>query len=163
MLYRPKSNAATATAPPSNYGTLLLLAGFPAESFDALSRAEALQGATPEIENNLAIACAARKTETEDAMRQGADSGTGLPWYRVPLFWHYRVPMQVRGLARGLVVRSCGRDCAEAAAPAARTGAALALAGLVVGLLPPACWRAIACWRRRRTCPGDRAGRAERR
>ena len=120
-----------------NYGTLLLLAGFPAESFDALSRAEALQGATPEIENNLAIACAAlRKAENgKDAMRQGADSGTGLPWYRVPLFWHYRVPMQVRVdwlaaswcvLWAGLLLRRLRLR---------RTGAALALAGLVVGLL----------------------------
>ena len=120
-----------------NYGTLLLLAGFPAESFDALSRAEALQGATPEIENNLAIAWAAlrKAANGKDAMRQGADAATGLPWYRVPLFWHFRVPLQVRMdwlavswsvLWAGLLLRRLRLR---------RIGAALAVIGLLVGVL----------------------------
>ena len=120
-----------------NYGTLLLLADCPAESFDALSRAEALQGATPEIENNLAIAYAAlrKAANGKDAMRQGADAATGLPWYRVPLFWHFRVPLQVRMdwlavswciLWAGLLLRRLRLR---------RIGAALAVIGLLVGVL----------------------------
>ncbi|MGI5870019.1 MAG: BatD family protein [Kiritimatiellia bacterium] len=99
MLYREiiESDGADGAAL-YNYGTLLLLAGCPSASFDALSRAEALLGATPEIENNLAIAFVElRKAGSgKDAPRQGVDAAAELPWYRVPLFWHYRVPMQVR-------------------------------------------------------------------
>jgi len=81
-----------------NYGTMLMLAGHPKAAVDAFKRAEALDGASPELENNLEIAWRdLHRPSTPDAETwRSADSDTGLPWYRVPLFWHYRVPMHVR-------------------------------------------------------------------
>ena len=62
-----------------NYGTTLLLAGDNAAAADAFERAEALCGATPELENNLALAF-----------------GESAPWLRIPLFWHYGAPLDRR-------------------------------------------------------------------
>ena len=84
-----------------NYGTMLMLAGCPNESVDALKRAEALGGTSPEIENNLAIALRmARHLEMkkEHNMFQEIlpDERITLPWYRIPLFWHYWTPVSLR-------------------------------------------------------------------
>ena len=81
-----------------NYGTMLMLAGHPKEAVDAFKRAEALDGASPELENNLEIAWRDlhRPSTPDKETWRSADSASGLPWYRVPLFWHYRVPVQVR-------------------------------------------------------------------
>ncbi len=82
-----------------NYGTMLLFAGLPSEAVDAFERAEALEGASPELENNLDLALSAMNKlahPLRDGGWQGADSATALSWYRVPLFWHYGVPVSVR-------------------------------------------------------------------
>lgn len=80
-----------------NYGTMLMLAGHPEESVDAFCRAEALEGASPETENNLEIALRETKRKKQ---RVGDEfvlaEGSELPWYRVPLFWHYGTPVELR-------------------------------------------------------------------
>ena len=138
MLYRERvdGNGPNASAL-YNYGTLLLLAEHPREAFDALSRAEALLGATPEIENNLALAWTASRRSGDDGAvaGQGGDAAANLPWYRVPLFWHYRAPLHVRVegfvaawwvLWAGVLLRRLRLR---------RTGAAVALAAAVVAAL----------------------------
>ncbi len=82
-----------------NYGTMLMLSGLSSEAVDAFERAEALDGASPELENNLDLALRAvdKATHTDGGGDwQGVDSATALPWYRVPLFWHYGVPVIMR-------------------------------------------------------------------
>ncbi len=82
-----------------NYGTMLLFAGLSSEAVDAFERAEALDGASPELENNLDLALGAVDKAAHllgEGGWQGVDSATALPWYRVPLFWHYGVPVSVR-------------------------------------------------------------------
>ena len=82
-----------------NYGTMLLFAGLSSEAVDAFERAEALDGASPELENNLDLALSAADRVAHPLNEggwQSVDSATALPWYRVPLFWHYGVPVSVR-------------------------------------------------------------------
>jgi hypothetical protein len=69
-----------------DYGTALLLARNYEEAAAALVRAERYGGTTPEIERNLRLA-AARGGPVEDAV---------LPWYRVPLWWHFGLASPVR-------------------------------------------------------------------
>lgn len=74
-----------------NYAIALLMTDRPELSagpaLDALCRAEALSGTTPELENDLLIAYAAR------ASLANADATTPetLPWYRTILSLHYRL------------------------------------------------------------------------
>ena len=69
-----------------NYGTALLLGKNYDEATTALTRAERFGGTTPEIERNLRLA-AARGKPMEEAV---------LPWYRVPLWWHFGLAAPVR-------------------------------------------------------------------
>lgn len=69
-----------------NLGTALLLAGRHADAYAALARAERYLGTTFEIRRNMLLAVAGIEG-TEDP---------ALPWYRVPLFWHFRLPMAAR-------------------------------------------------------------------
>jgi hypothetical protein len=70
-----------------NYGTALLMADHPAAALRALIRAERYSGTTWELKRNMRL-----------AIRDIADgvSDPGLPWYRVPLFWHYGIPGRTR-------------------------------------------------------------------
>ena len=87
-----------------DYATCLLLAERPAQARDALLRAEALSGTTPELEHSLGLALADLRA-AEDAADGGAaeEAGGGpaaeLPWYRAPLAWHYRLPLAARRAA----------------------------------------------------------------
>ena len=83
-----------------NYGTMLMLAGHPDEAVDALHRAEALEGASPETENNLEIALRDARRKKRSIGGAASDGiaiseGSALPWYRVPLFWHYGTPVEI--------------------------------------------------------------------
>lgn len=69
-----------------NYGTALLMGKNYDEASAALTRSERYGGTTPEIERNLRLAAAAGKA-IEEAV---------LPWYRVPLWWHFGLAAPVR-------------------------------------------------------------------
>jgi hypothetical protein len=69
-----------------DYGTALLLGRNYEDAAAALNRAERYGGTTPEIERNLRLA-AARGGPVEDAV---------LPWYRVPLWWHFGLAAPTR-------------------------------------------------------------------
>jgi hypothetical protein len=68
-----------------NLGTALMLAGQYEQAAASLLRAERYLGTTPDIERNLVISMA-RKSG-------GAD---GMPWHRIPFFWHYRLATSTR-------------------------------------------------------------------
>jgi tetratricopeptide (TPR) repeat protein len=74
-----------------NYGTALLMAGQNEAAQSALRQAERYAGANWDTERNLRLARTAPG---------GAQAG--LPWYRVPLFWHFRLATQPR------VTLACG-------------------------------------------------------
>ncbi len=79
-----------------NLGTALLMAGRGQEAARALRAAEILEGSSPALRAAMA---AARQT--------GSSAGTpSLPWYRLPLFWHYRPALGVR-----LAVATAGYAC----------------------------------------------------
>ena len=69
-----------------NLGTAFLLAENFKEAERALLRAERYAGNKPDIENNLlaAVKGAAKQQDAE------------LPWYRIPLFWHFNLGITVR-------------------------------------------------------------------
>ena len=71
-----------------NIGTALLNAGMYDSAIDALSRAERYLGSYPDIRRNMKIAMA-RKAK---AKKKGAE----LPWYRILLFWHFRLSGPIR-------------------------------------------------------------------
>jgi len=62
-----------------NYGTALMKAERYDDALGALLRAERYVGTNEDIRRNLRIA---RASGDEDEQ-------TGLPWHRIPLFWHY--------------------------------------------------------------------------
>ncbi len=68
-----------------NLGTALLMAEQREAARHALAQAERYTGATWDTERNLVLAHTA----------PGADPA-GLPWYRVPLFWHFRLATATR-------------------------------------------------------------------
>jgi len=70
-----------------NYGTTLLLAEQPQEALNALIRAERYSGTTWELRRNMLLAT----DKIEDDF-----SAPRLPWYRIPLFWHYGLPGRTR-------------------------------------------------------------------
>lgn len=94
------------TAVLANYATSLLLAGMPNEAVQVWVRLEALEGANFETENNLALAYETIRKRAQDALAPDTDAtaemrverglSSDLPWYRTPLFWHYRVPLHSR-------------------------------------------------------------------
>ncbi len=69
-----------------NHGTALLLAGNPTAALDAFARAERHGGTAWDIRRNMALALRALNN----------DEPTPLPWQRVPLFWHYGLPISAR-------------------------------------------------------------------
>ncbi len=69
-----------------NYGTALLMAGEPEAALEALARAERYSGTTWGIRRNMLLARRA----------QNPDTPAALPWQRIPLFWHYRLPAATR-------------------------------------------------------------------
>lgn len=69
-----------------NLGTALLMGRQYREAAEALRRAERYAGSNEDTTRNLVLALA----EGERQPRQA------LPWYRVPLFWHYRLPCAAR-------------------------------------------------------------------
>jgi hypothetical protein len=70
-----------------NYGTALLMAGESDEALLALARAERYSGTTWGIRRNMLLA---RRAQEPDA------PAIALPWQRIPLFWHYRLPAATR-------------------------------------------------------------------
>ena len=71
-----------------NMGTALLNAGIYESAIDALSRAEQYIGSCPDIRRNMKIAMA-RKAKAKK-------KGIELPWYRILLFWHFRLSGSIR-------------------------------------------------------------------
>ena len=71
-----------------NLGTALLNAGVYDGAIESFLRAERYMGSRPDLVQNLAIAFA-RKAGTADHQIQ---------WYRIPLFWHFRLSTPVRTL-----------------------------------------------------------------
>lgn len=70
-----------------NEGTALLLAGRHDAAVRSILRAERYAGARPELARNL-----------REAAAGAGDPAAALPWYRVPLFWHYGLPCAARAL-----------------------------------------------------------------
>ncbi len=69
-----------------NYGTALLMAGEAEGAMDALLRAERYGGADWNLRRNLLLAWRGKQ----------ADPAALMPWYRIPLAWHYRLPARQR-------------------------------------------------------------------
>ena len=70
-----------------DYGTMLLMANHPEEAYRAFLRAERYSGSNPQIRHNMLMALS----------KKGADITVArLPWYRIPLFWHYRLSGRTR-------------------------------------------------------------------
>mgnify|MGYP001608864109 CR=1 FL=1 len=69
-----------------NLGTALLKAGQYGDATEALLRSERYMGTNPEIRRNLLLA-SARGQKGRDVY---------LPWYRIPLFWHFELGGPVR-------------------------------------------------------------------
>lgn len=84
-----------------NYAIALLMTGKPelaaGPALDALCRAEALSGTTPELQNDLRIAYTARETLALD--NPAAAAPESLPWYRTLLALHYRLSRTQRYVA----------------------------------------------------------------
>lgn len=84
-----------------NYAIALLMTGKPelaaGPALDALCRAEALSGTTPELLNDLLIAYTAR--ETLALANPDAVAHESLPWYRTLLAFHYRLSRPQRCIA----------------------------------------------------------------
>jgi hypothetical protein len=70
-----------------NYGTALLMADHPQEALDAFIRSERYSGTTWELKRNMLIAT--EKLDTDSITPR-------LPWYRIPLFWHYGLSGKTR-------------------------------------------------------------------
>ncbi len=82
-----------------NWGIALFQAGHPAEAREAFLRAERYIGSDPEIARSLRLATA-RMEKNPEAM---------LPWYRIPLFWHYALPCALRfQIAAGAFILAWG-------------------------------------------------------
>ncbi|MGN0844614.1 MAG: hypothetical protein ACI4QT_05260, partial [Kiritimatiellia bacterium] len=81
-----------------SYAIALLMTGKPelaaGPALDALCRAEALSGSTPELQNDLLIAYSAR--ETLALANPDAVAPESLPWYRTLLAFHYRLSRSQR-------------------------------------------------------------------
>lgn len=94
-LYRSLLDRGVRNAPLlRNYGTALLLAEAPDAAVDALLRAERHGGTSPDLRRNLELAFAARATG-HGGLAAGASTEV-LPWTRIPLFWHFQIPLDHR-------------------------------------------------------------------
>jgi hypothetical protein len=109
-----------------NMGLALLKAERFDEARHALLRAERYAGSNPDIRHNLQIAMAGRNR----------DRTVSLPWYRVPLFWHYelaaRTRMSVGVFAFTVFWLSLAGFCFQPTREAARAGMALSIVVLVL-------------------------------
>jgi len=90
-----------------NMGTALLKAGQYDTAITALLRAERYYGNNEDIRHNMLIAMCGRDK----------NPNASLPWYRVPLFWHYDFPLSSRiaiavcafgGIWLAIIMRSTG-------------------------------------------------------
>lgn len=72
----------------ANLGTALLQAGRNNEAREAFLRAERYSGSDPEISAGIRAALA----------RQQKSDAIALPWYRIPLFWHFEWGAPVRAV-----------------------------------------------------------------
>lgn len=70
-----------------NYGTALLMADKPQAALNAFIRAERYSGTTWELKRNMLIAIGKMDDKITDPT---------LPWYRIPLFWHYGISARKR-------------------------------------------------------------------
>jgi hypothetical protein len=70
-----------------NYGIALLMAEHPKQAIQAFTRAERYSGTTWDIRHNMLVAT---------AKQQATQSTPHLPWYRIPLFWHYGLSARTR-------------------------------------------------------------------
>lgn len=69
-----------------NYGVTLLLSNHPEQAFNAFCRSERYLGINWNIRRNMRIAIAGDRR----------DISPSLPWYRIPLFWHYGLSLRIR-------------------------------------------------------------------
>jgi hypothetical protein len=106
-----------------NQGTCRLMAREYARAVQAFLRSERYAGASPELARNLELALAAG----------GRTEAPAVPWYRVPLFWHYGLPCPLRATV------------AAGAFSALWLAAALALVGRRAAARTLAAWAATAC------------------
>lgn len=96
-IYRDLIERGARSAPAfRNYGTALLLAEAPEAAADALLRSERLGGSSPDLRRNLELALAVHRPSDLDGTTSAAPAAEGLPWTRVPLFWHYQLPLRTR-------------------------------------------------------------------
>ena len=125
-----------------NYGTALLLAEAPEAAVDALLRAERCGGSTADLRRNLEVALAAMSPL--EGTSPAAMQVEVLSWTRIPLFWHYQVPLRMRlqivlflqGLLWLAVILRIlrRRDTARGLAVAALTGLVLFGSSVLVSL-----------------------------
>ncbi len=78
-----------------NYGTALLLAEAPEAAADALRRAEQYGGTSADLRHNLRLALTTH-SHSDGTEQTGTSRAEQLSWARVPFFWHYRLPWQIR-------------------------------------------------------------------
>ena len=86
-----------------NYATALTLAGHPQKAIDVIDYIETITGATKELDNSRLFAMQSLQEQDslqteEDGISTILESPT-LPWYRMPLFWHYQYSISERGNA----------------------------------------------------------------
>jgi hypothetical protein len=70
-----------------NYGITLLMADHPAQALQAFIRSERYSGTTWDLRRNMLVAT---------AKMQNSPDQPRLPWYRIPLFWHYGISASTR-------------------------------------------------------------------
>lgn len=86
-----------------NYATALTLAGHPQKAIDVIDYIETITGTTKELDNSRLFAMQSLQEQDslqteEDGISTILESPT-LPWYRMPLFWHYQYSISERGNA----------------------------------------------------------------
>ena len=79
-----------------NMGTALLMSRQHDQAIKAFTRAERYAGSNDDIEHNMLLAVRSRDK----------DPNASLPWYRVPLFWHYQLSTSSR-ITIAVVVYTC--------------------------------------------------------
>ena len=86
-----------------NYATALTLAGHPQKAIDVIDYIETITGTTKELDNSRLFAM--QSLQEQDSLQTEEDGiatileSPALPWYRMPLFWHYQYSISERGNA----------------------------------------------------------------
>ena len=86
-----------------NYATALTLAGHPQKAIDVIDYIETITGTTKELDNSRLFAM--QSLQEQDSLQIEKDGistileSPTLPWYRMPLFWHYQYSISERGNA----------------------------------------------------------------